>query len=366
MNRRWAAEALCLTVALCATNCGGDESEDSDDSSSSGGGSGGGHTGGGGQSDSVGQPPSEPDGPEADGNTPTVLAVSRLFLGDTDRDGNRSDDAWRQYGYNLDGRVSDAGDDDHCQPVSGAADSVKEDGEDGIDNGFGHGVLSVMSLLEERPTENAASQIESGRFTYLIPLNNLGAGLNQTGVDAALLHGAPLSDPPLFDGTDIWPVTAESVNDGDLNDPRVAFPNSFVADGTWSSGPYTDFQLVVSISDIPLTFNLHEAVITMDVEGTGSEAVATNGIIAGVLERDELAEEFRRAAGAINPTFCSGLIIEQLLTNIRRTADIMSDGSNGDSSETCDGISVGLGFEARAVSLGEVAAELPPPDDPCD
>jgi hypothetical protein len=366
MNRCLALVAFGLTLGLCAASCGGAETQDSTASTPTGGSNGTtGQAGADNQAGSPGLPPGEPDGPQADGTTPTVLAVTRLFLGDTDRDGNASADAWQQFGYDLDGLASTAEDEEHCMPVEGADPNVKEDGPNGIDNAFGHKIIPVIRVLESQPSENAAEQIESGVFTYLFRFNNLGSGQTQTGVDAALLHGAPLSEPPLFDGTDVWPVTAESVHDGNLDTPRVVFPASFVSDGTWVSGDKTDFQLIVTISGLALVFNLHGAIITMDVSGTGSEAAAVNGIIAGVLEQEELVGEFRRAVGAFNSDFCSGLLIDNLAATVRRASDIMVDGTNGDASQTCNAVSVGLGFEAHAANLGEVAPEQPPLPDPC-
>ena len=43
----------------------------------------------------------------------------------------------------------------------------------------------------------------------------------------------------------------------------------------------------------------------------------------------------------------------------------MADGTNGDPTKTCDGISVGLGFEGLAIKLGDIAPKADPPADPC-
>lgn len=44
----------------------------------------------------------------------------------------------------------------------------------------------------------------------------------------------------------------------------------------------------------------------------------------------------------------------------------MANGTNGDSSQTCNGISIALGFDAKPVNLGAVAAPSEPGDDLCD
>ncbi|HSN97617.1 MAG TPA: hypothetical protein VLS89_04935, partial [Candidatus Nanopelagicales bacterium] len=81
-------------------------------------------------------PPSKPGSGEA-----VVFAVDRLFLGETDRNGTQSGEAWKQYGFNLDGKISDATSKDLCKPVGTAtASSVYTDGSDGIDNSFGKNI----------------------------------------------------------------------------------------------------------------------------------------------------------------------------------------------------------------------------------
>lgn len=70
------------------------------------------------------------------------------------------------------------------------------------------------------------------------------------------------------------------------------------------------------------------------------------------------SEEFRR------DVVCSGPTKDSVLQQIRATSDIMNDGTQ-DPDATCDGISVGLGFEAEAVQLGPAVDRQPPPVDPC-
>lgn len=52
--------------------------------------------------DGVVTPAAIPDAPTATG-APLVLAIEQVWVGDTDRDGNASDQAWKAYGFDLDG-----------------------------------------------------------------------------------------------------------------------------------------------------------------------------------------------------------------------------------------------------------------------
>ena len=48
------------------------------------------------------------------------LAVHEVFLGDTDRNGTASQNAWQQYGMNLDGKVTTLSSTDVCMLAAGA------------------------------------------------------------------------------------------------------------------------------------------------------------------------------------------------------------------------------------------------------
>src|SRR4051794_40663029 len=91
---------LSLLAAACGGGMGGDPATGSS-------------SGAGGSPDTSIQPP--PPGPAHAGDGPGgVFAMSRLFLGDTDRMGQPSADAWRTYGFDLDHRASTAASVDLC------------------------------------------------------------------------------------------------------------------------------------------------------------------------------------------------------------------------------------------------------------
>ncbi len=91
--------------------------------------------------------------PGAAGNTgdSAVLAISHLYLGDTDRAGNPSPTAWKQYGFNIDHTVSTKTSSDVCKLAIGAnPTNVKTDGPGGIDNSFGSNIAPLSRLRRER------------------------------------------------------------------------------------------------------------------------------------------------------------------------------------------------------------------------
>ena len=369
---------LAITLAGAAAACSSDEGD--------GGGSGkagsGGAAGSGGSAGTAGSggevmltpdpempgatPPDDPGSPPAGGTDVTTIAVRKLFLGDTDKEGTQSATAWKQFGYNLDGIISSKTGSNHCQPVQGANPAnVKTDGDDGIDNSFGSNLIPIITSVAADASSGINMSLENGEFSIIMHMKNLEDQATQTGIDTALYAGSMLMAPPNWDGADIWPVTFEFLNNGDINSPKVTFPTAYMVDGTWVSGSKGNLDLTVAVQGFELTLNIKNAIITMDLTGVGSTATAVNGTIAGLLETADFVEQLREIAGTLDVSLCEGSTFESIAQQIRAASDIMRDGTNGNPDDTCDAISVGLGFEAQAIVLGGVADPVPPGTDPC-
>jgi len=61
---------------------------------------------------------------------------------------------------------------------------------------------------------------------------------------------------------------------------------------------------------------------------------------------------------------CMGPTIDSLLAQMTQASDILADGSQ-DPAQTCNGISIGLGFKMKPVQIGVIAPPGPPPPNPC-
>ena len=310
------------------------------------------------------KPPADPGSPQANGSTPTVLAISKLYLGDTNKNGDADPNAWKSLGYDLDGIVSTPHGTNHCKPFEGANPTdVKTDGDNGIDNSFGENLLPIITTLAPDPGNSVNQSIADGSFTVMVKMDNVDSQANQTGVTSSLYGGASLGSPPNWDGNDMWPVVPELLNNSDKNDPKVKFPNSFVADNTWVSGSQGTLALSLSVQGYDLTLNIVNAVITMKL--SADRKSASGGIIAGVIDTESLVTELRQIAGSFDQSLCSGSTFDSVAQEIKAASDIMNDGSNGDPKQTCNAISIGLGFDASAVQLGDVAPAAKPQPDPC-
>src|SRR5262249_17910400 len=162
----------------------------------------------------------------------------KLFLGDTNPDGSPNVvNGWRQYGFNIDGVVSDPSSTGLCQPYAGALkDKVYQDGNAGIDNSFGENILPALLAINPHLSQQVSAGIQSGQFTLLFKLDGLGPSADYDPIATKLYEAAPLGGFAAFDGTDCWPVQPGFLsNPTDIESSIVAFPSATLASNVWSS-----------------------------------------------------------------------------------------------------------------------------------
>jgi hypothetical protein len=169
--------------------------------------------------------------------------------------------------------------------------------------------------------------------------------------------------PPNFDGTDVYPVSSASLNaPADLTSAKVTLSSAYVVGNTWVSGGDATVVLTFGLAGFPLQLPISHAVITMDLSAAHTGAV--NGTLAGVISTAAMSEAMRTLAASFDPSLCSGPTIDSIVAQIEQASDILADGTQ-DPTRDCDGISIGLGFEATVVQLGAIQDPPAGPADPC-
>ncbi len=325
------------------------------------------------------QPPDKPDaGP---GNGPgAAYAFSRILIGDTTHDGTPSPTAWRDYGYDIDGVVSTPSTPGHCQPQDGATlSNIGTDGTKGIDNSFGANILPIIIGLASNATEQLDEDLQEGKFTFILDIHGLGSNPSYTMLETAFLVGTDLGGPPAWNGSDLWPVACEGLEtclptgtpDLSTNTSKHYLTESYVNDGTYVSGKPGDIDLLTMLHShgqellLFLPSKIHRTVITAELApGSPTPAGAAHGILSGVLDTEEYIDDLRSTAGLISTSLCSGPTWDSVAAQLRAASDIMNDGTQ-DPNQVCNGISIGLGFDAKPVQIGPVQDEQPVPPDPC-
>ncbi|MCA9643096.1 MAG: hypothetical protein H6718_03825 [Polyangiaceae bacterium] len=100
------------------------------------------------------------------------------------------------------------------------------------------------------------------------------------------------------------------------------------------------------------SYRIH-ATLTRDEDGS---VTISDGSITGVVLVQEAIDAVREVYGNASGD-CNYEAREY--EDFRRAADMRSDGTNGDGSLPCDAISIGVGFDARSITLGASDADLP-------
>ncbi len=78
-----------------------------------------------------------------------------------------------------------------------------------------------------------------------------------------------------------------------------------------------------------------------------------------MLDTEKFIDQLKQVAGSFDPSLCSGPTFDSIAQQIRSASDIMVDGTQ-DPAQTCNAISIGVGFEAKAARIGAVARKSRP------
>jgi hypothetical protein len=317
----------CGIIAVTAQGCGSSDSG----SSSSGGTTATGKT-----------PPAPPAGA-----TPTTetskktFAVNQLFLGETNRSNAPTKDAWKDYGYNIDGLTTTKESKDVCTRQGGADSAKQEDGNGGIDNAFGRTVLGFILGLVPTPSKTLNDSIQGGSFTILFEIAGLSDDAKQTntGLSGRLLVGGAFGEgkKPTFSPTDDWPYRAS---------PIVPIDGAYINNGTFVNGSGgATVELALFIQGVQLSLTINRAAITFDHTSPND---ITNGTISGVIGTEALVSGIEKVAGRISTQLCGGSTLDTIKQTIRQASDILQDGTNR-AGANCDAISIGLGFTGKRI-----------------
>jgi hypothetical protein len=327
----------------------------------------------GGPSD-AGKPP-PPSGDAAPASAPINFAIHHLWLGDSDPTPAFTADssAWASFGYNIDGLITNENSTDVCtlNTAAGAKATIQVDGVNGIDNSFGKNVVTVLATAITNLSKTVTSSILDGSFTILIDTNGLTPSATQTntGLTGSLFSGASYGGAPqvadtdagAFLVTDDWPVASSSLAGSLDAGASIMFPSAYVSNGLWVSGAPVDLTLLLSLQGQPLVLHIHQAILsfTHTVDASGQDH-ATGGMIAGVLKTTEFLQEINIVAAQQDYCAAAGL----LLNYMQAASDILHDGTNV-AGQPCDGISIGLAFDADGIAQPDKVVQSvdagPPP-----
>ncbi len=130
----------------------------------------------------------------------------------------------------------------------------------------------------------------------LFDIEALGSGDEYNPLTARLYVGASVGHAPAFDGSDAWPVRPEWLtNPSDVTTSKLSFPQSYVINNTWVSGTGGHIVVPLLISGFELELDIGAAVASFQMPAAHTSG--TDGTIAGVLDTEQFASAFKKAAG---------------------------------------------------------------------
>lgn len=280
--------------------------------------------------------PSPPAAAAAAPSSPLVYAIRTVDFGETS--------GWQHIGLDIDDQDTTASSTNVCRLAQGAPVTVQIDGSCGIDNSFGSNIVPAAAgtVAAQR---NAA--IAAGGPTDLLVLYGSVSGPDATSVAGFLLNGLALGHAPRWDGTDAWPIDANSLHGTDASSATIAFPNGYRVGGRWF-GARAMGSGSLTMGDEAPRWPLTD--VSVSLTDSGSNTVS--GVLSGIIPTTDLVNvltEFENATAQ-----CSAG--NDLVAIVAGASDILSDGTQ-DPSRPCNGISVAFNFTASLARLGSVQAD---------
>lgn len=293
----------------------------------------------------------------------TVLAVSRWWVGDTDRQGTSSSSAWKSIGFDLDTTSSTTSRTGSCRAIADGV--VVLDGVEGIDNSFGQNVVLALAKVvndASEPSSSASAAVRAGKPTLLLDVSDLAAATPALGLFVSAPFGATGAASPRWDGSDAWPVDPRSLAGATVSEGpklRLAVASSD-ANATLARGDGT-IEVPLMIGANVLRLPLRNVTVRIYAAEAGA---AVEGTLGGVVAIDELVRAVEGFVAQSSPSFCTpSTTLTQVRSILRSNADFRLAGN--DSAQDCDALTVGLAFSAQAVAAPSAVGSAPSPQAPC-
>lgn len=315
--------------------------------------------------------PARPAGSRTPGGGATLwVAVKRMYLGSQTSFGVESPEGWREWGLDLDSVCTS--DEDSiknvgtCRRPDGAEQTALQDGERCRDNNFGQHVVPLIKIANGGFEKILNESILDGTSsTWMLAIEDLGDGPDDAYAPAKLYYAGPTPGRPAWDGTDVRDVRADSVAARDLGKPKLVFDKGFVRDHVWVSDS-ADFLLPTPLTKhATAQLRLRSGVVSLQL--APDHKGASRGGIAAAIPLATIEDLLLPVASSGG--FCPGSsLYDSAARSLLRFPDVVVGAPNlQDETKTCDGISIGIGFEVSPVKPPTTVVDPPiPKPGPCD
>ncbi len=293
-----------------------------------------------------------------------VLVTSKIDLGEYDRPDGAP--GYATIGYSLDGVCNR---DQACAAAAWTGAHLIR-GLDGRDNGLGelmHGQLEFFHQVVFS-TDMLNLNLKNGTHAplFIFKVADYSGFSDDDEVEVTLYVASPQAEDgknfvPRWDGTDQWPIAPLP---GAVADAGPLVPASYVDKNAYVS----NYTLTARFPPGATIHFSNVAFMTNELVATGQINPMTKTMSHGVLSgRMGIAEMFRHVPEVTQLLLSQTLCIDnpnyaRIKTYFCSFADVRADAkaTGGD----CDGLSLGVGFDAAPANLGKVVIPTPVPGCP--
>lgn len=329
-----------------------------------------------------------PSSDDGDTSLPDLyLGWSRIWIGETNLQGEASMTAWQSFGFDLDGictNSSTCGEIQNAQACRPGSEQIPFDGELCRDNTFAslQPVAAAVPEIGERfgiSEDEFNCNLHRGTYTVVSRISGYNGLPNDSNVrvDLYISPGAARSQPwqcpsegfatqyPLWRLADRFKIdpgnlTGPIAKEGSLPDSSVSDPQAYVRDG-YLVARLPDGAVVRLAADGTryrgFSLKSYKSVWSGRLErGQDGRWQIHDGLAAGRVLGDDLILSFRQIG------LCPGVgldgFYDSVVDYIKQNSDLLSDGTN-DPQRACDAMSFGIGFEAAQLTPGPVEDATP-------
>lgn len=323
--------------------------------------------------------PEPPDETGLGGDIEFTVAMSSLSFGDPHAV-SLGLKHHTEIGFDLDLTCTGQGEGNSCVVPEWATATEKTDGDGGRDNAVGALIARVQEMIPEFGSASYTSIVHEGQTSVLFNVRGYNGLPNDDQIEASLFVAAPFdsNDPgakPKWDGSDIWPIASDSLEDGEtLAKPRYHDPHAYVKDGILvASLPEASLRLPNGLLE-GNAGSMNMKLVGAFLAGKLVEVDAADGQrwelqdvhLGGRWPADDLVKQLSQFPEP--PTFQNPLCMDSpAYAMFRNLLCSYTDIYAGIASPTsvCNAISFGLHLETKPAYLGEVVQVEPPATDRC-
>jgi hypothetical protein len=320
--------------------------------------------------DLAGRPPDAPASddpggdPDAGGAGGFVLAMRHVFF-------TSSSDAGVM-GYNLDKKCTSSVPTASCNPPATTDPTTIHDGPGGVDNESTQLFQQLQVLVSSLNNQAFDDEIANGDFTLLLRLLLYKGIANQAHTSGmfAVQASPGAKNVPAFDGTDTWVVASDDTLGGATLIPTVR-SDAYVANNTLVASYSGTVSVRVllppgGVATGPLAVTLHAPMLTGTlVKRSDGRYDMTNGVIVGRWATSDMIAAVASLNVSNSPLCGTGLIFDNVVSTLCSMRDLVSDPINDNGDNSCDAVSVAIGFDAVAAYYDPNQAPFPASTTPC-